>query len=138
MAFLFEFARVAGVDGAFQEPMGPTVGGVWAEIGAGGDCCWVGSGCGVGFFGRSLFCGSVGAVVAGSTGSGLVVTAILVGVAEMSVEGGEGFCRVVLAAPFTARDVEQSRGIDVVVSNAEYGGFTRCVFAGGGETDADV
>ena len=82
-------------------------------------------------------CG-VGAVVTGASGSGLAVTAVLVGIAEITAKMDEGFGSVGFTAPFVAGDVEHARGVDDIVSYADDGCFTRCVVAGSCETYTDV
>ena len=78
------------------------------------------------------------AVIACAGGGGLAVSTILVGVAEMAAEGCEGFGCIVLAAPFAAGHIEHSGGVNDIVADADDGCFTRCIVAGGGESDSDV
>ena len=82
--------------------------------------------------------GGMGAVVASASCCSLAVTTVLVGVAEMAAELDEGFGGGGFPAPFAAGDVEQARRVDDIVADADDGGFTRCVVAGGGETYANV
>ena len=78
------------------------------------------------------------AVIACAGGGGLAVSTISVGVAEMAAEGCEGFGCIVLAAPFAAGHIEHSGGVNDIVADADDGCFTRCIVAGGGESDSNV
>ncbi len=131
MAVLFELAGETGVFLVLQKTMGPTVGRVGAKVGA----TRCGCGCRLCWW---LFDGSICAVVTGAAGGGGAMATVLVRVAKMSAERSEGFVGIGFAAPFAASYVEKTRGVDDVVADANYRGFTWCVVPGCGEADADV
>ena len=120
--------------------MHPTIGGVWAEIGAarrrrsgrGKSGRW--SDRARGSNGRASLGGarSAGAVKAGRE------AAILVGLVKVEDKLVEGFRRFGFGAPVSARDVEESRGEDKVVAKADNGRGGGSVVASGGKPDAIV
>ena len=127
----------------FEETVRPAVGGVWAKVraarrnGGGGVgwrswgwfCCW----------GRvGVVDGGVGAMIACAAGGDSAVAAVLVGITEMATEVGEGFVGIVFVAPLPTSNVEEAGGIDNVVADADDGGVTWSIVAGGSEAYAGV
>ena len=110
----------------FKMPMRPTVGGVWAEIGATRErrsrrgrrrrwCHRARDSSGSARLGGAR---SVSAVEAGRAGGG-GEAAILVGRAKVEDELVEGLQNFGFSAPVAARDVKEARSEDEVVSEAD-------------------
>jgi hypothetical protein len=77
-------------------------------------------------------------MVASARGCGLAVSAVLVSVAEVAAKKDKGFVGVGFSAPFAAGDIKYAGGVDDDVSDADNGGGTWCIVAGGCDMDADV